>query len=556
MRSVEQSSVEGDGVGLATDAADMCADQVSHFYQFVALIRSHFSPITFAVALTALVGLLALLITDFARTRHETTMRLSMIAYHLAREVDQLDAANARMVFADYQRQSDSDILITLGSGPKPILASTSGQLQASATLGGSQRSVIVTISSQSIFGAVWARTGSLLALFVLVVGAQAVWRRPQTAFSAKRSPKPSAGASTLETLPFGLANWTSEGELLSCNALFCQDLGLAPGEFEKGARYADFIAALEEIGSLVVTLDTEEGRTIELRPARGNTLTLKERPLATGGFVILVEQGEGQSAVEYDISSHEFAERNMAETANRAKTAFLAHLSHDLRTPLNHIIGFADLLAHQIFGPLGNDRYLGYVADIKQSGQRLSTSLTNILELAELEGGKRHIRTRDFPLARVTSNLAERFKDAARSKNIGLDLDISSNVFVRADPLTVTRMLANLLDNALCFTPSGGVVKLAIWEAQDGVVVEISDTGIGISPERLPLLTEPFSFADACNPHAEGSVGFGLAIAKAIAEANGGRLAIDSTPGLGTTVAVSLPRRIAPNAPLQVAAA
>jgi len=102
--------------------------------------------------------------------------------------------------------------------------------------------------------------------------------------------------------------------------------------------------------------------------------------------------------------------------------------------------------------------------------------------------------------------------------------------------------MLGNLLDNAIRFTPGGGRVSVAAYAASDGVVLEITDTGIGMSPERLSSLSQPFAFGDAALTRDREGAGLGLATARTIAELSGGRLAIDSRPGLGTTVAVSLP--------------
>ena len=109
-------------------------------------------------------------------------------------------------------------------------------------------------------------------------------------------------------------------------------------------------------------------------------------------------------------------------------------------------------------------------------------------------------------------------------------------------DRFSLERMLANLLDNAIRFTPAGGRVTLAAYAALDGVVVEVTDTGIGMDAERLSSLSQPFAYGDAALTRDREGAGLGLAIARTIAELSGGRLAIDSRPGLGTTVAVSLP--------------
>lgn len=103
-------------------------------------------------------------------------------------------------------------------------------------------------------------------------------------------------------------------------------------------------------------------------------------------------------------------------------------------------------------------------------------------------------------------------------------------------------RMLENVLDNAVRFTPAGGKIRLSAWVADDGVVLEVTDTGIGISPDRMSKLLTPFTLTDASKRKEHGGLGLGLAISQALAELSGGEIAIDSTPAIGTTVAISLP--------------
>lgn len=235
--------------------------------------------------------------------------------------------------------------------------------------------------------------------------------------------------------------------------------------------------------------------------------------------------------------------EKLRAEAASRSKTNFLAHLSHDIRTPLNHIIGFAELVRQQTYGPLGDSRYLGYVETIKQSGEHLLDSFATILELAELEGGQKSMREEAVSIDALLSTAAQRF--GARAKRAGLQFEVGlgCEATVTADWLALERMLSNIVDNAIRFTPNGGSVKLAAFAAADGVVIEVSDTGLGMSEERLASLSQPFVLGDATFTRKTGA-GLGIAIARAIAEQSGGRLAIDSSPALGTTVAISLPLR------------
>jgi len=219
-----------------------------------------------------------------------------------------------------------------------------------------------------------------------------------------------------------------------------------------------------------------------------------------------------------------------------------LDNLRHELRTPLNHIIGFAELMRHETYGPLGDTRYLDYVETIRHSGERLLGFFGSILDLAELEGGRRALEQTDLGIDDLLISVSRRFSAEAQRARINLNLGAPCGARLLGDRFSLERMLGNLIDNAIRFTPAGGRVTIAAHAALDGVVLEISDTGIGMGPEKLSALSQPFAFGDAALTKDREGAGLGLAIARTIAELSGGHLAIDSRSGLGTTVAVSLP--------------
>lgn len=235
--------------------------------------------------------------------------------------------------------------------------------------------------------------------------------------------------------------------------------------------------------------------------------------------------------------------EKFRAEAASRAKTSFLAHLSHDVRTPLNHIIGFADMISHETYGPLGDARYLNYIKDIKTSGERLLGSFTDIMELAQIEGGQLTLRKEPMTVESAMDVVANRFSDAARRANITFEVSTPQDALLYCDRICIERMLGNIVQNAIQFTPAGGRIFMAGWVAEDGVVIEVSDSGIGIPEERLKELSQPFALGDAAFTRETKGVGLGIAISRAIAELSGGLMEIDSNPAVGTTVAICLPR-------------
>ena len=271
--------------------------------------------------------------------------------------------------------------------------------------------------------------------------------------------------------------------------------------------------------------------------------LSLRRRPVASAlpqaGYGQLLETIREEQRV---LARRYHEEKLRAEAASRSKTSFLAHLSHDIRTPLNHIIGFADMMRHQTYGPLGDQRYLTYVDSIRASGERLLGFFSSILDLAELEGGRRELEVAPLAVDELMLAASQRFSAQAQRARVTLSLGAPCGACILGDRFSLERALGNLVDNALRFTPAGGRVSLIAHCGLDGVVLEVSDTGLGMSAERVSALSQPFAFGDAALAKDRGGAGLGLAISRAIVELSGGHLAIDSRPSIGTTVAVSLP--------------
>ncbi|MBJ6987327.1 MULTISPECIES: PAS domain-containing sensor histidine kinase [unclassified Devosia] len=352
---------------------------------------------------------------------------------------------------------------------------------------------------------------------------------------------------SLCSAIPMGLACWTGTGEMIVCNAEYRAHLDHTSGQL----RYKEAVNALIDGGHMNTVSDDDNGRLLELYRGDGTCLLIDERPLDDGGFMTLVSDITERKRTEAMLETirHEqrllarkyHEEKLKAEAASRAKTNFLAHLSHDIRTPLNHIIGFADLMQMQISGPLGDERYVEYSRTIKNSGEILLNSFAAILDLAELEGGQKALRHDPVLLDEVVQSVVARFKPQTQRAGIHFIVGPHTGAVLRGDRLGLTRMLGNIMDNAVRFTKTGGQITLATFAADDGVVIEISDTGIGMSEERLSTLSQPFAMGDATFTRTSGP-GLGISIARAIAELSGGHIAIDSSPSLGTTVAISLP--------------
>ncbi len=387
--------------------------------------------------------------------------------------------------------------------------------------------------------------------------GPVGLMHRLSAAIAAFRSPAPVTppfpdAEALIATLPFGVACWGADARLVAVNERFADRLRVTLDMLPTGAAYNEVIKQLTIGGSMQPVREDWQNRLLELQREDGSTLLIEERPLGTGGFITLVMDVTESRRTNQLLTSIKEDQRRLArrfheekiraEAASRAKTSFLAHLSHDIRTPLNHIIGFADMLRQQPFGPLGDGRYLNYVEAVKGSGERLLGFFANILELAELEGGRRELKHDRFTADELLVTILRRFSTQGQRAGITMGLGSACDAILTADRFALERMVANLVENAIRFTPRGGKVTLAAYAAHDGVVLEIVDTGIGMSPDRLESLSQPFVFGDAALTRDRDGAGLGIAISRAIAELSGGRLAIDSRQGLGTTVAVSLP--------------
>lgn len=233
------------------------------------------------------------------------------------------------------------------------------------------------------------------------------------------------------------------------------------------------------------------------------------------------------------------------AELANAAKSRFLANMSHELRTPLNAIIGFSELLQQQVFGPLGDVRYADYAGDISRSGDQLLAMINDILDLSKIENGTLLLSEDEFDARALVEAAIAMVAPAALLKNVEIILAPET----RPPRLTIDRIrmkqaLIGLLENAVKFSEPGQSVQVS-WQSQaDGFFdIIIADTGVGMSGEEIQLALTPFERA------AEGGLmaqtrgaGLGLPLAKALLELHEGGLIIQSTPLIGTTVALRLP--------------
>jgi signal transduction histidine kinase len=237
---------------------------------------------------------------------------------------------------------------------------------------------------------------------------------------------------------------------------------------------------------------------------------------------------------------------RDEAELASRAKSEFLANMSHKLRTPLNVILGFSELMGNATLGPLGNPKYQEYTKDINDSGRHLLALIDDNLDLAKIEAGKLDLDEEDIDIARTIRSCMVLVKERAANGGVKLKTDIPQDLpALHADQRKLKQILVNLLSNAVKFTPSGGEVTLKAWWREDsGYVFQVIDTGIGIALEDIPTALSPFGQVDRQLDRKYEGTGLGLPLTKSLVEMHGGSLNLQSEVGVGTTVTVRFPAK------------
>jgi signal transduction histidine kinase len=240
---------------------------------------------------------------------------------------------------------------------------------------------------------------------------------------------------------------------------------------------------------------------------------------------------------------------KEAAEAANRAKSAFLATMSHELRTPLTVILGYGELLEEDLEGS-SQVAFLPDLRKIQQAGRHLLSLISEILDYSAIEAGKMRLHLESFSLPDLLDDVVSAIQPLVAKNGNTLDTSYSSALgCILADPTKVRQVLYNLLSNAAKFTERGAITLTATRDPGDRpqwVRVSVTDTGIGIPHDRLPQLFQVFTQGDDSSARRYGGTGLGLAISRQYCEMMGGRIAVTSEPGGGSTFVVSLPAEVA----------
>lgn len=229
--------------------------------------------------------------------------------------------------------------------------------------------------------------------------------------------------------------------------------------------------------------------------------------------------------------------ERDAALAKGVAQSTFFASLSHELRTPLNAIIGFSETMDQRMFGPLP-EKYGEYVSIIHETAEHLRDLISSILDFSKIEGGHYEFEREDVAAREAVESAIRLTSSLAQAKHLVVVGDIAPNAeTISADERAVKQILLNLLSNAIKFTPEGGRIDVRVRRDGARQLIEVTDTGCGISDEEVVRIGTPFAQTESGKQSAQAGTGLGLAIVRGLAELHGGGLEVESTVGRGTTM-------------------
>jgi signal transduction histidine kinase len=355
----------------------------------------------------------------------------------------------------------------------------------------------------------------------------------------------------TLDNLFEGIAVFGSDGRLKLHNPAYRKIWGLGAADLTGEPHISEIVEKTREFyddrGDWPAVREAVIARIIDGAPTAGpldrrdgSVLQLATMPLPDGNVLLTCLDVTDTARVERALR-----ERNEAlETAGQLKSEFIANVSYELRTPLNGIIGFAEILANQYFGTL-NQRQLDYSRGILDSSHRLLSLINDILDLATIEAGYLVLETGPVDIHEMLEAIMTLTRERARNQDLDLALACPAAIgTIEADERRLKQALFNLISNAIKFTPSGGSIKVEASRDGSDLVLAVSDTGVGIPSADQARIFDKFERGNAQLP--QSGAGLGLSLVKSLIELHGGEVTIESSPGSGTTVSCRLPESVA----------
>ncbi|MCG6113638.1 MAG: PAS domain-containing sensor histidine kinase [Mesorhizobium sp.] len=371
----------------------------------------------------------------------------------------------------------------------------------------------------------------------------------------ASRAAAPILDHNFLERMSGAVLSIAPNGDIQGATARTEAVLGLAPELVVEGGLF-DRIRIPDRVAYRCALSDIRAGaarRTVDLMlrvPGKDETavagthrpfeMELIRSPQDDGSAIAILRPTDAVHRLREELAQAE----EVAGSTEIAKGRFLATVSHELRTPLNAIIGFSDLMLHEaVSGPL-DDKKKEHIGLIREAGRHLLSVVNSILDLSKIEAGTYRLQPERFEFAAAAGLGSSLLGPQAEAKHLKFTTRIAPDIGeVSCDQRAVQQILINLLSNAIKFTPEGGAVALEAHMDHGRLVMRVSDTGIGMSEDELAGIGQPFMQVSNDYTRQFEGTGLGLCLVQGLVELHGGAMSIESAPGLGTAVTVTLPQ-------------
>lgn len=361
-----------------------------------------------------------------------------------------------------------------------------------------------------------------------------------------------------VENAAGGIYQLTPQGQYLSANPAMARILGFESVDsllndirnaheqvYIDPREHSAFIRELESYG-------VAKNYEMRARCRNGEIIWVNEnaRSVKDDDGNILYYEGSIEDVTQRKEAELQLREAKIqSDLANRAKSEFLANMSHELRTPLNAIIGFSEIIKNQVFGPVGQKQYLEYSEDIFSSGKHLLKIINDILDVARIEAGDRHLNEALVNIEKVIGSSLELLAPKIETSRMVIVNHVTGDVpLVIGEEIAIKQMLTNLLSNAVKFTPEGGRITISHkLDDEGGLRLSVSDTGVGLDEEEIEKALSRFGQVDSTLHRSTSGTGLGLTLINSLINLHGGSFELFSQKGIGTTATIVFPpRRVA----------